>query len=396
MINILLDIRKVILYTIIFVGCACGGKVMADNTKEKLVEYLSDLVSINTLSSDKAANKKALQWVEEQLKGLPLHFQHHEYEGVPSLVISTRTAKKNKLWLLAHMDVVSGEEKLFHPVLNGNKLYGRGVYDMKMAIACYILLMHDLKDKLKDLDVGIILTSDEEVGGMHGVKSILNDGYSSEMALLPDGGFDWNMEEAAKGILQLKITAKGKPAHGSRPWLGENAITKLMNVLREIESYFADEKHNFGDYYPTVNVGNISGGKSTNQVPDFAEAKLDIRYPPELTPEKIKTAISKIVSQQSDVSMETIIEGSSHKQDLKLEAFDKFKTIARELYGINVGSTKAHGASDARYLAEKNIPVLVIAPKGGDIHADGEWIDVNDLERFYNVMKAWVLNVSAR
>ena len=391
-----LNVRWIIIFLVVILGYTFKCELMGRDPKEKLTEYLSNLVSMNTLSSDKAANQEALRWVEKQLKGLPLHFHHHEYDGFHSLVISSGTTKKTKVWLVAHIDVVAGKDELFHPLVKDNKMYGRGAYDMKMAIACYILLMHELKDQLKDLDVGIMLVSDEEIGGLHGVKLLLNEGYSSEVVLLPDGGFDWNIEEAAKGIVQLKIASKGKTAHGSRPWLGENAISKLMNVLHEIETYFESEQLNHADYYPTVNIGSISGGKSTNQVPEEAEAKLDIRYPPGIHPDRLAAALSKILKKHPGVSMEKLIEGSSHQQNLRQAAFDEFKSLAKKLYGIEVGSIRSHGASDARFFAEKNIPVLVIAPKGGEIHSDEEWVDLEDMARFYEVMKAWVLKVAAR
>src|SRR5262245_24985719 len=84
-------------------------------TKEKLTNYLSQLVSMNTLSSDKSANQKALDWVEENLKSLPLQFHHHEYDGFHNLVITTGAIKKTKVMLVAHIDVVAGKESLFQP-----------------------------------------------------------------------------------------------------------------------------------------------------------------------------------------------------------------------------------------------------------------------------------------
>ncbi|MCE5316133.1 MAG: M20/M25/M40 family metallo-hydrolase, partial [Parachlamydia sp.] len=361
----------------------------SNSPREKLESYLSHLVSLKTLSTDLDANRKALDWVRGQLKPLDLHFHSHEFEGHPSLVITTRNTKKPKLFLVAHIDVVPGGDSLFHPVVIDNKMYGRGTYDMKMAIACYLLLMQELKGR--DLDIGILLTSDEEIGGMNGVRRILEAGYSSEVALLPDGGFDWKFEERAKGVLHLKIAAHGTSAHGSRPWTGTNAIYALIDVLRDIQEDF--EKQKSGDYYPTANLGIIQGGKSVNQVPDYAEAKLDIRFPPSLSSEDICARVHKIARRHDRINVEKINGGSPHQVDLSNAAFQKFRDLAREMHGIEVGSMHAHGASDARFFGERHIPVLVIAPKGGEIHSDGEWVDLDDLARFYEVMKAWVISL---
>jgi succinyl-diaminopimelate desuccinylase len=261
---------------------------------------------------------------------------------------------------------------------------------MKMAIACYILLLHELKDQLSEMNIGLMLTSDEEIGGMQGVKRLLEAGYSSKIAFLPDGGFNWNFEEAAKGVLQVKITARGVSSHSSRPWLGENAIDILMSALKDIHLYFDKEKLRYGTYFPTANVGIIQGGKGVNQVPDYAEAKIDIRYPPEVKGPEIYSALTKLLKKDPHLSIEIIAEGSPHRVDLQQPPFLKFQEIAKEMYGIEIGKVFSYGASDARFFGERNIPVLVIAPKGGEIHSDGEWIDLEDLTRFYNVLKQWV------
>lgn len=363
------------------------------DSEVKLTGYLSTLVSMNTTTSSK--DEKALEWVKQELKDLPLYFKSHEFDGYHSLVITTKQTKKPKIFLVAHMDVVPGNENLFHPLIKEGKMYGRGAYDMKMAIACYILLLHDLKDQIKDLDIGIMLTSDEEIGGMNGVKSLLSGGYSSSIALLPDGGFDWKIEEAAKGALQVKLIAKGKSAHGSRPWLGENAINKLMLVLTEINAHFDKEKGPREDYYTTVNIGVIQGGSAPNQVPDYAEAELDIRFPPTENAVQMLSKVQSITNKYPEVTVEKLLEGLPRQADLNLRPFKQFKALAKNLYGIEVGSIRSHGASDARFFGEKQIPVIVIAPKGGEIHSEGEWIDLKDLARFYRVMKEWVLAMNS-
>jgi succinyl-diaminopimelate desuccinylase len=294
------------------------------------------------------------------------------------------------------MDVVPGSEQLFHPLIKDHKMYGRGAYDMKMAIACYLLLISELGEQLNNYNFGVMLTSDEEIGGMNGVKRLLQEGYASETALLPDGGFDWNFERMAKGILQLVVQSHGQSAHGSRPWLGRNAINQLIEVLREINLDFEKEKTLRPGYYSTVNVGLIQGGEATNQVPSYAEAKLDIRFPPSFTQEQLYKKVEDIVKRHPEVSTEVLISALPYEADIDLPPFQIFRKYAYELYGIEIGSTQSHGASDARFFGEKHIPVLVIAPTGGDIHSEGEWIDLNDLVRFYEVMKAWVKQISRR
>jgi len=365
-------------------------------TQDELATTLKQLVAFETLPANLQANKEALQWVEMQIEGLPLKHQYHEFDGHPCLVITTQETKRPTLWLVAHMDVVSGAKSLFSATRKGEKLYGRGVYDMKMAIACYLLLLKELGASLANYNFGSMLTSDEEVGGMHGTKCLLEAGYSSDVAFLPDGGFLWNFEESAKGVLHVKIAAHGSSAHSSRPWEGKNAIDQLMHVLEKVRLLFEKEKAQAGQFFPTHNVGLIQGGTLINQVPDYAEAKIDIRYPPDISPEALYAKMVEITKQYEGVTLEKIIGGSSHHVDLRLSYFQNFRKLAHDLYGIKVGSVKSHGSSDARFFGAHNIPVLVIAPNGGDIHSDREWVDLADLVRFYEVLKAWVVTTSPK
>lgn len=361
-----------------------------DASQEKLTAYLQKLVSQKTLTSDFEANRQALKWVEAELAPLSLYTRFYEENNHPSLVITTQKTKKPIVWLVAHIDVVSAADTQFCPIIRDKKMYARGAYDMKMAIACYMLLLHELKDELSHLNLGIMLTSDEEMGGFHGVKRLLEKGYSGDIVFLPDGGFNWKFEEAAKGVLHIKIGAKGCAAHGSRPWLGVNAINKLIGVLDKVQALFPQE----GSYFPTANIGFIQGGKSVNQVPDYAEAKIDIRYPPSMSASVLYAKIEAIAKEHDQVTLEKIGEGSPHQADLSHAAFQRFRQIAASLYDIKVGSMVAHGSSDARFFAERGIPVLVIAPQGGEIHSAEEWVDLEDLARFYEVLKVWVLESS--
>jgi acetylornithine deacetylase/succinyl-diaminopimelate desuccinylase-like protein len=113
---------------------------------------------------------------------------------------------------------------------------------MKMALATYIHLFKSLGESLKDYDIGILLTSDEEIGGMNGVQYCLDElKISGGIALIPDGGFNWNVETAAKGILQFKMSSK-------------QSIPNFLNCIQQISHYF-ELKREFQEksYFTTCN-----------------------------------------------------------------------------------------------------------------------------------------------
>jgi acetylornithine deacetylase/succinyl-diaminopimelate desuccinylase-like protein len=74
-----------------------------------ITDLLSHLVRMPTVTSNAATNRAALDWVEEQLAGLPLRVKRYEQNGHPSLVATTRqSTKQPRLWLCGHLDVVHG------------------------------------------------------------------------------------------------------------------------------------------------------------------------------------------------------------------------------------------------------------------------------------------------
>ncbi len=387
-----------LLATVILVHSSLFSAVMTEpyplKTRDELTDLLAHLVTLETVSSNQKANKTALEWVKHELKDYPVHFKQLESNGSPSLLITTQNTKNPKLWLIAHMDVVPGQQDLFIPTVENNEMNGRGAMDMKMAIASYILLVKELNKSLPNYDFGIMLTSDEEIGGKNGVKYLLDQGYSSKIALDPDGGFDWHIEEEAKGVLLIKLVARGRSAHSSRPWEGDNAIQKLQKILPQIQNLYPKNNQPDINWYPTVSVTVFQGGEATNVIPEYAESDINIRFPAYMSSSKIIKDINDIVQHYPGVSLMESLEGSPHKVDINNPDFLLFKKIAKDKFNIDVKAMKSHGASDARFFGEKGIPVLVITPKGGDIHSADEWIDLDDLVRYYEVMKEWVKQVS--
>lgn len=364
--------------------------------RDELSDLLAHLVTLKTVSSNPKANKTALDWVAQQVKDYPVHIDHIEHNGSPSLIITTQNTKTPKLWLIAHIDVVPGPQDLFIPTVENNEMHGRGAMDMKMAIAAYIQLVKDLNATLPDYNFGIMLTSDEETGGKNGIKYLLDQGYSSEIGFDPDGGFNWHIEEEAKGVLLIKLVAHGTSAHSSRPWEGDNAIEKLQTILPQIQNLFPKGNQPNLHWYPTASITMIQGGEATNVIPEYAESDINIRYPAYLSSSEILQNINAIVQRYPGVSLMETLQAPPHKVDITNPNFLLFKKIAKEKFNIDIKATKSHGASDARFFGEKGIPVLVIAPKGGDIHSDDEWVDLDNLVLFYEVMKEWVKQVSTK
>ncbi|MBN1243602.1 MAG: M20/M25/M40 family metallo-hydrolase [Spirochaetales bacterium] len=81
-----------------------------------------------------------------------------------------------------------------------------------------------------------------------------------------------------KGYLRLRLSCRGRSAHGGSPELGDNAVEKLMDWLVAIRAAPRAEHPRLGR--EVLNIGAISGGVAANVVPDFAGAEISIRTVP--------------------------------------------------------------------------------------------------------------------
>ncbi len=350
-----------------------------------MIDELKKLIEFKTLPENKKKNEDALNWVKSGLpKGKKTKIV--KYEGYPSLIVGSDNPK---ICLQAHIDVVPGRVKDFSPRIDKeNRLFGRGSYDMKFAIACYM----DLLSEIDSDDVGVLITSDEEIGGFNGVKAVLNDGYDPKFCFLPDGGDDWAFDEKAKGVWHLKIDAVGKPGHASRPWEGDSALRKLIHFLRELEENFSSEAIHKETAESTINIGKIEGGDATNRIADQAYAKIDIRLCDNKEKDRIKLVLKELENKFEGVTIKEEVFGSAFFCDLKDPYFEIFSEEARSV-GRRTRSQVAHGSSDARFFSEKGISTMMIKPKGGGSHSDKEWVDLDDLNNFSIALKRFVQKI---
>jgi acetylornithine deacetylase/succinyl-diaminopimelate desuccinylase-like protein len=289
-----------------------------------------------------------------------------------------------------HIDVVPGPEPLFTLQQDHEKFYGRGVLDMKGSIAVFLSVIDGLRDKLDQFDFGLMITSDEEVGGFNGTKVVLERGYLPKVCILPDGGPDWQIQLSAKGVLQLKVSTSGQAAHGSQPWNGDNANLKLIRVIHDIHTLFPEN----GPDSNTINIGKISGGEAINQVADSAEALLDIRVVSQKDKTRLLEAI-RAVCRRHEATLDIVMQGSGTSFDLHNPYVKRFAEIVTEVTNVEITGSHAYGSSDARFFAERNIPCISLYPPGGGHHSSDEWVSIEALHHLQEIITQYVLETAS-
>jgi len=351
---------------------------------EEIISLTQDLIRFKTIQSQPAQIKQCFLFIEDYLKTCCAQYRRLDHNDVPSIIVMPPHGLA-PLLLMSHIDVVDGPDSLFQPRLKDKALYGRGSIDDKYAVALSLVLvknhlqqLHQNGKNQNDLPFGILITADEEIGGANGARQALKE-IKAEFCIALDGGGLKKIVVKEKGIIKLKLIARGKTAHGARPWLGENAIENLISDYQVLKRYF--ELHTADHWERTLNFSRIQAGKASNQVPDYAEALFDIRY----TENDDMEAVFQNIRQE--IKGELVVEkieplfngGNSPYLDLLLK-------IAED---AEVGFE--HGASDARFLSAHGIKGIVWGANGDmSQHSADEHVDIDSVARLFDLLVEFI------
>src|SRR5438270_643944 len=218
---------------------------------------------------------------------------HQDHNGLPVLLAEVGAAGESPCVILhGHLDVVPGHPDQVEPAVEGDRLIGRGAYDMKGALAAMMCALKDV-ERQERVRVRLVVVPDEESEELdeRSTDDAVQRGLGGKFAIT---GEPTNMHIGieAKGVLAMRIDVHGRAAHSSTPWLGDNAILKAIDAFRSIESLpFARESSEMFDR-PSINLGRIDGGTALNMVPDHCTMAVDVRYLPGQDPSQLLEEVS--------------------------------------------------------------------------------------------------------
>lgn len=349
-------------------------------------DILSKLIELPTTDNNPTARHQAIEYIARFLRERGLFVKRYQWGEYESLIATTRQTKTPKIMLAGHVDVVPGPTNMFKLTEQDGKLCGRGVQDMKFAIAMFMQLVEDLKNNLSEYDLGLMITSDEEVGGQNGTKKLLEIGYHPQICVLPDGAQNWALEQSCKGVMWIVATASGIAAHGSRPWEGESAIEKMLSFLHDVRhDLFSDQ----GPDTNTCNVSIIKGGNTFNQISDSCQVDIDIRFTSREEQRKIISHITELAKTHG-VNYKLKLNDAAVNIDLADPLVAAYISSFEKIIGQPLTTMRSHGSSDARYFAGYDIPTLVMYPPSGGYHSDCEWIDIKAFYQFRDLLQDYL------
>lgn len=335
---------------------------------EKLLKKLIEIPSIS------GQERKIARFVFNYLKNNGLK---------PKLLLGNNVyceiGKGEKVLLLnSHLDTVPSSPSWtiqpYQAKETKGKIYGLGACDAKGSIAAMIETMIDLNRVEKKLNgkVIFIATNNEEGTGESGlVKLIKKINYDAAIIGEPTS---LNICPAQRGIVRLKILAKGKAGHVALG--GVNAIHQAADDISVLKNLKFSKKHNLLGF-PTIQVTLIEGGIKANVIPDRCEFTVHIRSTPIYPNNYLINLIKKKIKSQIEIESNRFF---PKETEIREEIVKTAKKVSP-----NSKITGFLAASDFAFLDK---PGIILGPGNLEqAHSADEFIEISQLRKAKEIYK---------
>jgi len=328
-------------------------------------------------------------WLEQ--RGLEVEIADAE-PGRPNVVARARGRGGGRTLLLnAHMDTVGfeGMSDPLSPRVEGDRLYGRGAYDMKAGLAAIMVAAANAArlglagDVVGDVVVAAVC--DEEFASA-GARAAAGTVTADGAIVTEPTGERLEIAVAHKGFTWHEIVVHGRAAHGSRPQEGVDAIARMGHVLVAVDRLAARLAGAEG--HPLLGPGSvhasiIDGGRELSTYPERCRLQLERRTVPGESVEVVEAELSELLDG---------VRADGHELDAELRT-----TLVRDPFEVDPGAGIVRAALDAfgpgtpvigvpywadsAIFAAAGIPTVIFGPGGEGAHAAVEWVDLAQLDR---------------
>lgn len=373
----------------------------------QIISILSELVridSVNPTLANGPGEIKIAEFVCQYLQrlGLDAEIQTVAPGRANVVCIISGASRKRSLFLNAHLDTV-GIEDMQDPFIlkqKGDKLFGRGAYDMKGSVALMLLLAEYLVQYRPPIDVWLTFVADEEDKSI-GMTYIVDE-WLPQISPVPMGAIFLEPTELQigvghKGFTWYEIEVIGKAAHGSRPAEGVDAILPLRAALDEIDNIQTElfkRQANPLLGHATVHSSLIEGGSELSVIPARSKLLWERRSLPGETQRDLIVELKRVLEAVENHPGAHTVKGQELFVRLPYRVSDKAEVLKR-LQSASPQS-KPVGLSfwaDSALSAMAGIPSVLFGPVGHGAHAVDEWVSLKSLVRVFAVLKKMIFDI---
>ncbi|MGM0575781.1 MAG: M20/M25/M40 family metallo-hydrolase [Myxococcota bacterium] len=320
-----------------------------DEALEQAVEHLVALVDRPSVSGEEGPAVDEAERIAAEDLDLPVRRMPVD-EGRDNLLVGSGAPR---VLLCTHLDTVPP----FVPARReARTVLGRGAADAKGVAVAMLHALARLREAGEADDAAVLLVVGEETDHL-GARAAAESDLRPEVIVL---GEPCGMApaRAQKGILKLRLRARGCAGHSAYPEVGVSAIHDLLAALSAIRDTPLPADEALGP--TTVNVGRLEGGVAANVIADEAEALVLVRCaaPVDAILSDVRERVDGVAS---------------------VEEISRAEPIEFDAAGLEPGEAVPFN-TDAHYLAPMGARLLLMGP--GDMrcaHAEGEHLAVEDL-----------------
>jgi acetylornithine deacetylase len=367
-----------------------------------LTALLGQLVAIDSINPalvpGGAGETTIARFVAEWARGLGLEVEIVEpTPGRPSVVAVARgTGGGRSLILNAHTDTVgvAGMADPLTPRVEGNRLYGRGAYDMKAGLAASMAVIEAAVGRGWRGDLILTAVADEEHASI-GTAAVVERWRADAAIVTEPTGLDLSI--AHKGFSWLTVETHGVAAHGSRPDLGVDAIAKIGAILVALERH--DHELRAGAGHPLLGTGSvhaslISGGQELSSYPEHCRLEIERRTVPGEDAALVERQIRALLDAASaaDPALRATLSLGLVRDPYEIAPDAPIVAAVRRHATAARGSAPAYvagtGWMDSALLGAAGIPTVIFGPDGAGAHAVEEWADLDSVARCTEILLA--------
>ena len=303
--------------------------------------------------------------------------------GRPNAVAEAGNGSGPTVVFCAHLDTVGTSGMTippFEPRVEGNKVYGRGSYDMKGSAAALMSAAAALAQENFPGRVLVALVADEEyasIGAQDFVKW-----HKADACILTEPS-EGRLVLGHKGFVWIEVVTTGHAAHGSRWDLGVSAIGKMGRIIAAMEEF--DQNELRSRRHPLLGPASqhcalVQGGTGLTTYSEKCTLQIERRTLPGETREQVLEEIRTVVARAGEHAE---IRSTLDRPPLTCDRDSKIARCVRD------AATQVQGAipeeigvqywMDAALFAAAGIPTVNIGPGGAGAHEAVEWVDFDSV-----------------
>ena len=348
------------------------------------VDFLREMIAIPSVSADIPQVNRAVRAMKAYLEKRGVYCQIETTpEGKDMLYASITPGKEHDFVLAPHLDVVAAADPAqFTMKREGDKVIGRGVYDCKGRAVAVAETLCALVGK--NLSVGCIFGSDEELGGLTTKWMVEEKGYApKKMAIVTDtrGG---RLVYAHKGQTLYRVKARGRSGHSSRPWMCDDSITKVARAYVRIRDIW-DKRHPLPeDKWSDVLTPTVihADGGAMNMIPGAVDLVLNLRS---VNPDAKDEAL-ELIKTEAGCEVEIVRHSPPVYSDPNHPLMQRLRQSMCKTLDRDVPLDRMVSATDARCFVSCGVPIAIIGTEGGSAHGADEWDSLSSMDDLKRVL----------